>query len=307
MTGDVSPSKAKLAVLGMLGCVLIYGSNFAISRHAVLNGLSTDDLVMLRFLTAGLILLPIFLRRGGFTDCAGIGWGRGLAITLMSGLPMTMLMIGGLALAPAAHGATITPGTVLVIGSVASVVLLGTKVSLRLVMGICIALAGLACIGLSSGAAGGPEVLKGDLMFLATGLLWGLYPTMIQRWRVDGLQATAILAVISLILFAPWYVWSGGAFWTKPWLIVLIHAVNQGILNVVVGLWLWGWAANVIGAGAAGRFPALIPVVGTLSAIPLLGEWPVALQLVGMALVVAGLLLSAWRNERKDDGAVRNP
>jgi drug/metabolite transporter (DMT)-like permease len=285
--------RAGLAIAAMLGCVLIYGSNFAISRHAVLNGLTTDDLVMLRFLTAGLILLPIFLNRGGFTSCAGVGWRKGLAITLMSGLPMTMLMIGGLALAPAAHGATITPGTVLVIGSVASVVLLGARVTPPLVAGIGIALAGLACIGLSSGSAGGTDVLRGDLMFLGTGLLWGLYPTMIQRWRIDGLHATAILAVVSLILFMPWYLWSGGTFWTKAPSLLLIHAFNQGILNVVVGLWLWGWAVGVIGAGATSRFPALIPVVGTLSAIPLLGEWPEALQLAGMGLVVAGLLLSA--------------
>jgi drug/metabolite transporter (DMT)-like permease len=288
-----SSRRVRLAIAAMLGCVLIYGSNFAISRHAVLNGLTTDDLVMLRFLTAGLVLLPLFLRKGGFMSCAGVGWRKGLAITLMSGLPMTMLMIGGLSLAPAAHGATITPGTVLVIGSIASVLLLGARVSLPLVAGISIALAGLACIGLSSGTGASAAVLKGDLMFLATGLLWGLYPTMIQRWRIEGLHATAILAVVSLALFAPWYVWTGGAFWTKPWTAVLLHAVNQGLLNVVLGLWLWAWAASVMGAGAAGRFPALIPVVGTLTAIPLLGEWPQPLQLAGMGLVVTGLLLSA--------------
>jgi drug/metabolite transporter (DMT)-like permease len=206
---------------------------------------------------------------------------------------MTMLMIGGLALAPAAHGASITPGTVMVVGAVASILLLGTKTSAPLIAGIAIALAGLACIGLSSGAGDGRDVLTGDLMFLLTGLLWGLYPTMIQRWRIDGLHATAVLAVLSLAAFAPWYLVSGGAFWTKPWWLVAAHAFNQGVLNVVVGLWLWGWAATVIGAGNAGRFPALIPVVGTLAAIPVLGEWPKALQLVGMALIVAGLALSA--------------
>jgi drug/metabolite transporter (DMT)-like permease len=282
-----------LAVAAMLVCVLIYGANFAISRHAVLNGLSTDDLVMLRFLVAGLILLPLFLRRGGFSDCGGVGWGRGLLITLMSGLPMTMLMIGGLALAPAAHGASITPGTVMVVGAVASILLLGAPVSAALVAGIGIALAGLACIGLSSSAGGGPDVLTGDFMFLITGLLWGLYPTMIQRWRIDGLHATAVLAVLSLAAFAPWYLWSGGAFWTKPWAVVAAHAFNQGVLNVVIGLFLWGWAATIIGAGNAGRFPALIPVVGTLAAIPVLGEWPKALQLAGMSLIVVGLALSA--------------
>jgi drug/metabolite transporter (DMT)-like permease len=285
--------RAVLAIGAMLCCVLIYGSNFAISRHAVLNGLTTDDLVMLRFLTAGLILLPLFLRRGGFVDCAGVGWRKGLLITLMSGLPMTMLMIGGLALAPAAHGASITPGTVMVVGAVASIVLLGNRAGASLIAGIVVALAGLACIGFASTTAGGRDVLRGDVMFLLTGLLWGLYPTMIQRWRIDGLHATAILAVVSLVLFAPWYLWSGGAFWTKPVGVVLFHAANQGLLNVILGLWLWAWAATVIGAGAAGRFPALIPVVGALAAIPLLGEWPQPLQVAGMGLVVVGLLLSA--------------
>jgi drug/metabolite transporter (DMT)-like permease len=108
------------------------------------------------------------------------------------------------------------------------------------------------------------------------------------------LTATAVLAVVSMLLFAPWYVgFSSSQFWTLPWGVVLLHALNQGVLNVVVGLWLWSWAATVLGAGAAGRFPALIPVVGTMIAIPVLGEWPKALQLAGMALVVAGLALSA--------------
>jgi drug/metabolite transporter (DMT)-like permease len=282
-----------LAVAAMLGCVLIYGSNFAISRHAVLNGLSTDDLVMLRFMTAGLILLPFFLAKGGLRDCGGVGWSKGVVITLMSGLPMTMLMIGGLARAPAAHGASITPGAVMVVGAVASILLLGAKASLGLVAGIAVALAGLACIGLSSTSGSGPDVLTGDLMFLMTGLLWGLYPTMLQRWRIDGLQATAVLSVLSLAMFAPWYAMQPGGFWMKPWEVVVFHAVNQGVLNVVVGLWLWAWAARVIGAGASGRFPALIPIVGTLTAIPLLGEWPKPLQLAGMALIVVGLALSA--------------
>jgi drug/metabolite transporter (DMT)-like permease len=278
----------------MLGCVLIYGANFPISRHGVLNGLSTDDLIMLRFLTAGVILLPLFLRNGGVRDCGGVGWRKGLLITLMSGLPMTTLMIGGLMRAPAAHGASITPGVVMVVGAVASILLLGAKGSVSLAVGIGVALTGLAFIGYSGGSGGGTEIFTGDLMFVATGLLWGLYPTMLQRWRIDGLQAMAVLTVLSLAIFMPWYLTlPGGGFWTKPWGLVLFHAVNQGVLNVVVGLWLWAWAATVIGAGATGRFPALIPIVGTVVGIPLLGEWPTLLQLAGMVLIVAGLALSA--------------
>src|SRR3954463_16139258 len=66
----------RLGILAMLGAVAIYGANFGISRHALLNGLTPDDLVALRYGIAGTLLLPVFIRRG-VADCAGIGWGGG--------------------------------------------------------------------------------------------------------------------------------------------------------------------------------------------------------------------------------------
>ena len=43
----------RLGILAMLGAVAIYGANFGISRHALLNGLTPDDLVALRYGIAG--------------------------------------------------------------------------------------------------------------------------------------------------------------------------------------------------------------------------------------------------------------
>jgi drug/metabolite transporter (DMT)-like permease len=78
--------------------------------------------------------------------------------------------------------------------------------------------------------------------------------------------------------------------------LVLFQAVLQGVLNIVVALWLWGTAVRVLGAAVAQRFPPLIPVVGTLSAVPILGEWPGPLQMLGFALIVSGLTLAAFGN-----------
>ena len=49
------------AVAAMLAAAVIYGSNFALSRHATLNGLTAHDLTALRFGVAGFLLLPFFL------------------------------------------------------------------------------------------------------------------------------------------------------------------------------------------------------------------------------------------------------
>jgi drug/metabolite transporter (DMT)-like permease len=76
--------------------------------------------------------------------------------------------------------------------------------------------------------------------------------------------------------------------------VALFHSVNQGLFNVILGLWLWGGAVRALGAAKAQRFPPLIPVAGTLLAIPILGEWPGPVQSLGLALIVSGLALAAF-------------
>lgn len=289
----MAPSDRRLAILAMLAAVMIYGTNFAVSRHAIVNGLTPLDLTALRFATAGLVLAPLFWR-AGIADCAGIGWGRGLVLTLMSGVPMTFLMMLGLSMAPAAHGASIGPGTVTTIGVIGGIALFGITPSRFVIAGIATVLAGLACIAIAAGISGSPKMLLGDLCFLGVGLLWGGYPLMLQLWKVDALKATAVLSVISAIVFLPFYILAGygATLAAAPLWLVVFHALNQGILNMIIGLWLWGFAVGKIGATVTGRFPPLIPVIGTLTAIPLLGEWPVPLQWAGVSLIVGGLMLT---------------
>lgn len=283
----------RLAIAGMLLSVLIFGSNFAISRYSVLHGMSAHDIMAMRFGTAGLLLLPLFLRQG-VMSCAGVGWGRGLFLLVSSGFPMSFLMLTGLGIAPAAHGATITPGTVTIIGIVGSVVMFGAIVTHRLVIGVVGMLLGLACLAIA-GSTGSHSTLRGDLMFLACGLLWGFYPLMIQRWRIDGLRAAAITAVLSLSYLPFYIVFFHRGFDVAPWSAFALQAFYQGVLNMIVGLWLWGRAAHVLGSAGVGRFPPLIPVTGTLLAIPVLGEVPTALQFIGIAMIIAGLFVASWR------------
>jgi drug/metabolite transporter (DMT)-like permease len=285
----------RLGVLAMLGAVAIYGANFAISRHALLNGLTPDDLVALRYGIAGTLLLPVFVLRGG-RDCAGVGWGRGILLAIMSGVPMALLMNSGLALAPASHGAAIGPGTVTVIGVVGSAVLFGVRPSRPVLAGIGIVLMGLACIGIAGSRSGGASIVTGDLLFLTTGLLWGLYPLLLQKWNVGAMTSTAIVSVLSLV-YIPVYalLLKPRIFEVEPW-VAVCHGINQGLVNVILGLYLWGYAVRVLGAAEAQRFPPLIPVAGTLLAIPILGEWPPPLHALGVALIVAGLGLAAFAN-----------
>jgi drug/metabolite transporter (DMT)-like permease len=284
---------SRLGVLAMLGSVAIYGANFPLSRLATQQGLSPFDLAALRYGIAGVLLLPVFVR-AGFTTCAGIGWRRGVVLAILSGVPMALIMNTGLKYAPAGHGAALAPGMVTVIGALGSYLLFRVRPSRYGLFGIGVTLVGLACIAAAGTASGSPNVMLGDALFLLNGLLWGFYPLLLQRWQVGGMVSTAIVSVLSLP-YIPIY-----AAFLQPGLaqvdvgILAFHAVNQGIFNMILGLWLWGSAVRILGAARAQRFPPLIPVCGTLLAIPVLGEIPGPLQALGVVLIVSGLVLAAF-------------
>jgi drug/metabolite transporter (DMT)-like permease len=287
--------KRHLAMAGMALAMLIYGSNFVISRHAVLNGLSAHDMLALRFAVAGLILLPVFWR-AGVRDCAGIGWRRGVILTVMSGFPMSFLMMQGLTMAPAAHGASIGPGMVTLIGIIGGVLLFGTQLTAALMVGVAIVLAGLLALALAATTATHmPNLLLGDLCFLGVGLIWGGYPLALQLWKIDGLKATAVFSVLSMLYLPVYALVYFRGFDVAPWQAIVFHGINQGLINVVIGLWLWAWATKILGVAVAGRFPPMIPVIGTILGMPVLGEWPGAIQLVGIAIIVGGLFIAAWK------------
>ncbi len=290
-----TPRLRRLAVLAMLGSVAIYGVNFVISRHAMLNGFTPYDLAALRFGFAGLILLPVFLRAGGFKTCAGVGWGRGLALVAMSGVVMSLLQMTALSLAPAAHGATIGPGMVASISVLGGAWLFGARVAPKALAGLAIVLAGLACFAVGASVAPSRDVVIGDILFMLMALLWAGYPLALQYWKIDALVATAVLCVLSLAYLPIYWAFLPSNMSQIPLWIIAAHAFNQAVLNMIVGLWLWGWAARTIGSADAGRFPPLIPVIGTLSAIPILGEWPGPYQTAAVLLIVAGLGVMSWK------------
>jgi drug/metabolite transporter (DMT)-like permease len=288
-----TPRLIWLASFAMLGSVLIYGANFVISRHAVLNGFTPYDLAALRFSGAAILLFPLFLKAGGFRNCAGVGWKHGILLAVMSGAPMSLLQLAGLNFAPASHGATIGPGTVSLMSVIGGVVLFGVVLTRQTMLGLVIVIIGLGSFAVASSTSGSRDILIGDALFLCMALLWGGYPIALQKWKIDALTATAVLSVLSLAFLPVYWAFLPSTLLTQPLHLILLHGFNQAVLNMIVGLWLWGWAARTVGTADTAKYPPLIPVVGTLLAIPVLGEWPGSIQVFAIAVIVSGLLVMA--------------
>lgn len=295
MIADAPPRPAFAAGLawGLLAAA-IWASYTVLARYAVKAGFTPLDLTLLRFLPGALLMAPFFFR-WGWRDLGGIGWGRGLLLTLLAGPGFSLLFMSGFALAPLAHGAVIAPACQMLSGLVLSAWLAHQGWTRESAIGAALVTAGLLFVG-GDGLlhADGASTLLGDGLFVLAGASWGLFGALSRRWRVDPLRVTAAVVVLSLALFAPPYL-----LWADPRGMlqagagpVALQVLAQGLGAGLVAVLAYSRAAALLGSGRAGFFGAIVPGAASLIAIPVLGEVPGPLQLAGIAAVVLGLLVA---------------
>lgn len=270
---------------------LIWSLYTVLARYAVKAGLGPADLTLLRFLPAGLLLLP-WLWRHGVRTLGGIGWRRGLVLALLAGPGFSLLIMGGFVHAPLVHGVVIAPACQMLSSLVLGAWLAHQRWSRESAIGAAMVTLGLAFVGGDGLLHASADLTPlGDLMFLLAGTCWGLFGALSRRWQVDPMAVTAVVAVLSLALFAPAYLVLGEParlLRADPGLLA-VQLLAQGFGAGWVALLAYSRAAALLGSGRAGFFGAMVPAAASLVAIPVLGEVPGPLQVGGIVAVVLGL------------------
>jgi drug/metabolite transporter (DMT)-like permease len=272
----------------------IWASYSVLARQAVKSGLSPLDLTLLRFLPGALLMAP-WLWRWGLRDLCGIGWRRGALLTLLAGPGFSVLFMTGFALAPLAHGAVIAPACQMLAGLALSSWLAQQPVTRESAVGAAVVVLGLAFMGGDSLLHGeSRQTLLGDALFACAGLCWGLFGALSRRWQVDPLRVTGVVVVLSFVFFAPFYLAVadlGRLAAAGPGMLAL-QVLAQGLGAGLVAVLAYSRAAALLGAGRAAFFGAMVPAAASLLAVPVLGEVPTPLQVLGIGAVVLGLLLA---------------
>jgi drug/metabolite transporter (DMT)-like permease len=292
------------AALGYLfGATMALGAatSFAVARSGSLQGLAPHDLILVRSVVSGLVMLP-FLSRWGLSTLAGIGWRRGLVLLLTGGPLMAFLLIGGYAFAPLAHGAIISPSAVTVLSTLAAVALLGERLTRAHVIGGTAVIAGVLLVswqGLAKAPAADATWL-GDLMFAASSVLWAAFTVLMRKWRLEALRATAVVAVLSATIVIPGYLIFHGIARLETLSLgpLVTQGLVQGLLHGVISIFAYTKAIAILGVSRAVLFPAIVPAISVLIGIPIVGEWPDALQVAGLFLVTLGLLTAVGLSTR---------
>ena len=289
-TSDATPRP--LGVACGIGAALCWALGFVATRHGLKAGFAPVDLLMHRFLWSGLVFLP-FVFRAGLRDLCGIGWSRGLVLMVLGGPVMSLISYAGFLLVPLGHGSVIQPSCATLGGLLFAAFLLHERIAPARIIGALVIVAGLGVIGSESIAHIGLDGVRGDLIFVLTGMMFAGFGTLVRYWRVSAVSVAVVISVLSLLLF-PAYVLSGG--WTRIAALGVhenaLQAVAQGILSGPAAMYLFTASIQHLGAARAAIFPATVPALTLLFSWLLLGEPPTALQMAGLATVLFGFYLA---------------
>lgn len=280
-----------LGILAAITAMAFYASNFVVSRFSIQAGLTAYDLSALRYASAGLLLIPLLLSYG-IRDLAGIGWLRGFILAGLAGAPYMMMIFGGLHFSPASHGSVLNPGFVPIVAALGMWLLDDIRITIIKQFALVLIIGGLVLVS-SFSFASEASTLVGDLLFLLSGLSWGIFTVLIRHWQLQPWRVAVVVSVLSM-LYLPIYIGIGEQHITStPLTHVLAQALFQGPGLSILALFLFGYAVKTLGPHHASVYTPLVPVLAVLLSIPVLGEIPTLLQTMGILLVVTGMYLAA--------------
>ncbi|HJY77622.1 MAG TPA: DMT family transporter [Burkholderiales bacterium] len=176
----------------------------------------------------------------------------------------------------------------------------GERTTLRQLFGILVSVAGILVI-LSRGepaALAALEFHSGDAWIVAALAIWGVYSVLLKR-RPPGLGGVHFLFVLTaagVVFLAPAFVLV--ALHAPPRLPSAVEAIGvvyMGLAASVGAFLFWNRGVIAVGAAAAGFTLYLLPSFATLLAIAFLGESFGAFHAVGIATILAGVILATRR------------
>jgi drug/metabolite transporter (DMT)-like permease len=284
-----------LVEVSLLLTAFFFGSNFAAVK-LVVESVPPILFAATRFTLAGLLLLPLALLSGPENRLSRRDllpmFGLGLVGVTLTQTVFTV----GVDLTTAANTALVY-STSPVWGMLLAFALGWERPRASGVLGVGLCLIGVGAIVFGSLGFAGTSLL-GDALILAAAVFWGSYTvltlSMLRRYSALALAAYAMtlggLAAFPLAALDP-----------SPLNLAGLDGLTWGaeaysaLCSSTFGFAAWGWGVSHVGANRVLIYQYLVTLTGVSTGILLLGESFGAGQLIGAAVILAGVYLARSR------------
>ncbi|WP_424949078.1 EamA family transporter [Comamonas terrigena] len=282
--------------LSALIVIVVWGLNFVVMKWGLAT-LSPLLLCALRFVAASLPFL-LFVR-----PPRNLSWGLLAAYGLVQGVGQFGLLFTGMKLGMPAGMASVVLQTQAFITMLMAAALLGEKPQRWQWIGLTVAIAGLVLIGAAHGDGASQMTLLGFLFTVGAAAMWASSNLLTRMAAKQGpyepvsfIVWTSLFPIVPLLLLS---LWLDGADQVAQQL-QAIGVRELGViaylafLSTLLGYGLWTRLLQRYAASTVAPLSLLVPVIGLLSAMLLLGEFPTALQWLGTAGVLLGMVVNQF-------------
>ena len=280
-----------LPLLAVWGTVLFWGLSFVSSKAILNSGVPPMTMVCIRFVIAA-VILNVLLRR--FDPGARLRKKDLLPLAVSGLFGVTVYFFfesRGIRFTSASHASLII-AVIPVVTVIAEAILFRTRITVLTGLGIALSVLGVLFVVQRPGAMKASASLAGDLFMFGACVSWVVYIILSKNLhqRLSEIAITAYQSLFGTAFLIPFALLE-----MRQWVpITLAAGLNLAYLAVfcsALSNFLYIYALSALGPIAVSPYVNLIPVVGVLGGVILLGESLVWSQLVGGAVILAGVLL----------------
>lgn len=282
--------------------IAVWGVNFVVMKWG-LQEVTPLLLCALRFMAASLPFL-LWVR-----PPKTLSWRLLAAYGLVQGVGQFGLLFVGMQLGMPAGMASVVLQTQAFITLLMAAALLHERPQPWQWLGLCIAIAGLITIGSAHGESATQMTLIGFLCTVGSAAMWASSNLLTRYAAKNGpyepipfLVWSSLFPIVPLLLMSLWLEGGWGAMQQQLQAITwkgMGAVAYLALLSTLLGYGLWTRLLQRYPASTVAPLSLLVPVVGLLSAMLLLQEFPTGLQWLGTGGVLLGMLVNQmggiWR------------
>lgn len=281
---------------------VIWALNFSVVKVA-LREMDPYSFNALRFVFSSSLLWYAARSKGYFLKVEKEHFWKLVGIGIVGNLCYQLFFIIGINYTFAANAAVML-GTIPIWVALLSQFFTDEKLTLFTGLGVVFAFSGVAVIILGSGdtLSFESETFLGNIITLLAAICWGIYTILSRRYLkvYSPLQYSAFMSVIGFVgLFIIGIPFMLKLNWSEISWMGYGGVIYSGALSVGLAYILWNNGVKKIGAVRTAAYQNLVPVLGLIFGLVLLGEELSLLQYIGAALVISGIVLARMKTREK--------